>query len=156
MKENDNERADKNQLVKSFHSLAESFFLKIRAEGERIMKEESFSGGQLFLLYTLDEQGTCKASDIAAYLGVTSGAVTAMGDKLVSMDLIKRDRTEEDRRMVLLSLTEKGREVVNRYRCNTFDTLLTGLGKLETAEIEQIIQVFARLNQIMETEKKEK
>ena len=57
----------------------------------------------------LFETGAHRMSDIAKVLKLTMGAVTATIDKLVSMQFVVRHHSKEDRRVVVVSLTEKGK-----------------------------------------------
>ena len=47
-------------------------------------------------------------------MGVTNAHITPMVDGLVSKGYAKRGRTLADHRMVLLQLTDKGRENINK------------------------------------------
>lgn len=48
-------------------------------------------------------------TDLAERLGITTGTLTTAINKLIKKDYVKRKRTSEDRRVVLVSLTKKGR-----------------------------------------------
>jgi DNA-binding MarR family transcriptional regulator len=58
----------------------------------------------------LDRVGQLTAGDIAAQTGLTSGAVTAMLDRLERADLVQRLPDPSDRRRVLVQLTAKARQ----------------------------------------------
>jgi DNA-binding MarR family transcriptional regulator len=55
----------------------------------------------------LDRLGRLTAGEIAIHTGLTSGAVTAMLDRLERVDLIQRLPDPTDRRRVLVQLTDK-------------------------------------------------
>jgi len=65
------------------------------------------------LLY-VDEHDDCIARDVADFLGVPPTSVTTIVDRLVRRDYLSRGRTEKDRRVVVLSLTVAGREVLEQ------------------------------------------
>ena len=55
----------------------------------------------------LDRLGQLTAGEIAVQTGITSGAVTAMLDRLEREDLVQRRPDTTDRRRVLVQLTDK-------------------------------------------------
>jgi DNA-binding MarR family transcriptional regulator len=60
----------------------------------------------------LDRVGQLTAGDIARETGLTSGAVTAMLDRLERMGYVRRLRDASDRRRVLVELTGQARQMV--------------------------------------------
>ena len=90
-------------------------------------------------------RGDSSQKDIATNLGVTGPTVVRIIDALEKKELVYRTRDKEDRRIVLISLTEKGRgaqvdcaemhegrlaTVVARLPTTTTDTLLDNLAAL--------------------------
>lgn len=72
----------------------------------------------LFLLYThgwMRMGGTEKEPGIAFFLGKNISTATGIVDRLVEQGLIKRKEDPDDRRVVVVGLTDKGQEV-----CDTF------------------------------------
>lgn len=59
----------------------------------------------------LDRLGQLTAGEIAAHTGLTSGAVTAMLDRLERVELVQRRPDPSDRRRVLVQLTGKARQL---------------------------------------------
>ena len=98
----------------------------------------------------LDRAGQLTAGDIAAQTGLTSGAVTAMLDRLERADLVRRLPDASDRRRVLVELTGKARQIAaeiygplseamaqfERYSDDELD-LIAGFLRLATRTLEQ-------------------
>lgn len=82
-------------------------FVSLLTEGE------SLSQNQLILLLQLEINGGMKATEIADFFNVTPGAITSMCDKLEKLNLIKRVRESEDRRVVKMVLTSIGEDKVH-------------------------------------------
>jgi DNA-binding MarR family transcriptional regulator len=59
----------------------------------------------------LDQAGQLTPGEIAVQTGLTSGAVTAMLDRLERVGLVQRRPDPSDRRRVLVQLTDKARRV---------------------------------------------
>jgi len=56
------------------------------------------------LLFISDNPG-CRAADIASHLGITAAGVTALVDRLVEREVVKREYDEADRRVIHISCT---------------------------------------------------
>ncbi|MDF2922118.1 MAG: transcriptional regulator, MarR family [Paenibacillaceae bacterium] len=66
------------------------------------------------ILRKLERDGEQRLGDLAEEFDFTSGAVTALSDKLEEAGLAWRRRLEEDRRTVFLSVTDKGKDFLVR------------------------------------------
>jgi len=64
---------------------------------------------QLVVLEYIMNHEQVKPSDLIDYLATTPAAVTTLLDRMVKNELIVRQRNEQDRRIVWIRLTEKGR-----------------------------------------------
>ncbi len=64
------------------------------------------------LLFIHGNKG-CIANDVSSFLGVVPTTTSAIIDRLVRRGFITRSRTEENRRIVQLSLTESGIRTVD-------------------------------------------
>ncbi len=68
------------------------------------------------LLMTLWITGPRETRELAAVLRVTKGAIVGAVNTLERGDLVRRDRSAADRRMVTVVLTETGRELITRVQ----------------------------------------
>lgn len=71
---------------------------------------------------------------VAARLGVTLATLTTAVNKLVKKGFVERERAEDDRRKVLVSLTKKGRQVLrahNLFHHQMIDEALADLSEEE-------------------------
>lgn len=66
--------------------------------------------GQGKILRILREKGSVSQKELQELLGVQPGSISEIAAKLESRGMILRDRDEADRRKILLSITEQGRE----------------------------------------------
>ncbi|MBN2096956.1 MAG: MarR family transcriptional regulator [Candidatus Omnitrophica bacterium] len=71
---------------------------------------------QIVLLDFLFEQGASQMSELAKALNFTLSAATAVVDKMVRQRLIKREHSSEDRRVVRVSLLNKGKQLARQVR----------------------------------------
>ena len=70
---------------------------------------------QLKVLFLLHDGGKTMRQ-ISLPLGVTPQTVTGIVDRLVAMGLVTRSESHDDRRFVLTNLSEKGRQLVERFQ----------------------------------------
>lgn len=104
--------------------------------------------GKMVLL--LAEHGPQKASAMAELLRITSGAVTGIADRLIEHGYIERTRSEEDRRIVYLEITEEGRKLVGfilEMREHIMFKLYNGF---EVEEMEIATNMFQRMSRNLE------
>ncbi len=85
-------------------------------------------------------------SSIARSLSVTVGTLTISMNSLVKKGYVVRQRSEEDRRVVLVSLSEKGREVFCRHESfhkAMIDEVIDGL---DEEELKVLLAMVKKLN----------
>jgi DNA-binding MarR family transcriptional regulator len=70
--------------------------------------------GEFKVLLKLDRHGSMTAGELADVLNLSTGATTNRLDGLEEAGYVTRTRDPEDRRSVLVDVTEEGREVLER------------------------------------------
>jgi len=74
---------------------------------------KSFEGdigiAQILVLNILFENGPMKQADLSHKLGYSKGGITHITTKLIQKGDAKRDYKEEDRRIILLAITDEGK-----------------------------------------------
>jgi DNA-binding MarR family transcriptional regulator len=112
------------------------------AEDERLAGlEPTFA--QLFVLASLAaSEGPLSAAELCRRLSYDAGAMTRMLDRLESKGLISRTRHADDRRVVCLRLTQKGKASYPRIRESAIlaiNRLLRGFTKAEVRQLEAMM-----------------
>ncbi|QCQ93205.1 MarR family winged helix-turn-helix transcriptional regulator [Rhodococcus sp. SGAir0479] len=88
-----------------------------------------------------------RASEVTAVTMVSGAATTKHADRLVKLGLVERQRFERDGRVVLLQVTDAGRELVDRelpQRVERDSRLLDGLDQDERAELARLLRRITR------------
>ncbi|MGW4461264.1 MarR family winged helix-turn-helix transcriptional regulator [Micromonospora sp. NBC_01796] len=99
-------------------------------------------------LYRLDEFGAHRLSDLAVAEGVTQPGMTQLVSRLQRDGLAERGSDPADRRVVVVDITEAGRELVRRrraIRAEKLAQLLADLSADERAAVVTSLQVLDRL-----------
>ncbi|WP_067664243.1 MarR family winged helix-turn-helix transcriptional regulator [Nocardia miyunensis] len=90
--------------------------------------------------------GPATPGELAARTGLTTGAVTRMIDRLIKSDFVTRDHDEQDRRRVIISLTEDRTAEISRL----YEPLAREFGRLvgdySAEQVELILGLFNRLH----------
>ncbi|ROU03429.1 MarR family winged helix-turn-helix transcriptional regulator [Histidinibacterium lentulum] len=82
--------------------------------GRALAQASGLTAAQFRVLQLVAETGETTAKQIAVRMGITQATVTSLVDKLVSHDLVTREKSAHDRRMIDIRITEAGRDVLER------------------------------------------
>ncbi len=103
---------DQHELEAFTRALRRLGVLFMRIAGQHSTAHETYSKQELLALGVLRVSGPCRMGEVAEHLGVGQSAVTPLVDRLEAQGLVRRRRSDEDRRVWLVALTEKGEAVV--------------------------------------------
>lgn len=103
------------------------------------------------MIIILAESGPQKASAMAEMLRITSGAVTGIADRLIQLGYIDRSRSNLDRRIVLLTITDEGRKLVGQVLDTRERIMLKLFEGFEMDEMDRTIEMFNRMTLNLET-----
>ncbi|EPZ39613.1 putative HTH-type transcriptional regulator yusO [Anoxybacillus ayderensis] len=136
------------QLIERYLSV--SFLVNKR--GAALMKCEldDVTHDQYYVLRHIYKRGVCTSTELADVFAVNKSAITAMTNRLVEKGMIERGRGEDDRRIIALSLTEKGRKWLEETEQNVYELVEAIMTKLSHEEIEQFIQTYEKLAMILQ------
>lgn len=81
--------------------------------GEELM---NLSASQFMSLMYISEHAPVTMSAIASYLRIELPSATSVINKLSRAKLIKRHASPDDRRLVLISLTERGQDLLKQAK----------------------------------------
>jgi DNA-binding MarR family transcriptional regulator len=84
-------------------------------------------------------RGGCGVSDIGSELGVTNSAASQMLERLVQLKLVTRTEDPSDRRVKLIVLTDKGRQILQEGSL-AGRSWLEDLARTMTAEEQEQVQ----------------
>ncbi|MGE5704175.1 MAG: MarR family transcriptional regulator [Clostridia bacterium] len=135
-------------LVQSYFDLVERLPRLIDNEG--IAREVGLTASQAFVLHYLRTKGSQRASDLAKVVGLTSSAITQICDSLEQMDAIARERMQEDRRTVLISITARGRELIAELYRARARRMTDTLNEMSQDEVKELIRIIKGAAELME------
>lgn len=110
---------------------------------------DSMHGENFMLNYISQRQGGIIPSEISNEMGITSARIAAALNSLEAKGLITRRIDTEDRRRILIELTEAGREQAKKHYdmiMNITINMLQYLGEEDAMELIRIMKKLAERN----------
>ena len=111
-------------------------------EKEAIITEEfkDITNNDMHIIEAIGLSGENTMSSVAKKLKITAGSLTTAVNALVRKAYVKRERSEEDRRVVYIALTEKGEKAF--YHHEQFHRQMTNavIEKLDDEEIDALVK----------------
>lgn len=108
--------------------------------------DDTISLAQYRVLVVVASRGPQRLGDLAEHLGISAPSATRLCDRLVTSQLMTRRHSPTDRREVRLSLTPKGRELVDHVtsaRLNEIERLAETIRPELRADMIDALRVFA-------------
>lgn len=108
------------------------------------MYHQTHQGGQQDkVIGLLQEHGPMTQKALQENLGIQSGSVSELVTKLENKGLILRENDPEDRRRVVLTLTEKGLACLRFHAPRPTQTLFAALSDEECAQLTALLEKLA-------------
>lgn len=121
-----------------------------RLRGRQTHHPGELSDAQYGLLFGLREHPELSSSELAFAADLSPATVTEMLDALASAGLVHRVRSERDRRVVLISLTDRGRIVVEERRAHYEPRWLAALADFSDEELLRAAAVLDRMRDMFD------
>ena len=132
-------------MVKPEEEIANIFLLELVSIVQHLANvthEETRIGNGIFILNVIDSRPQCIMKDIVETLNLGASTATRQLDNLVREGLVRRKVAETDRRKVILTLTDNGKQVYKRFKSHLIQVMRSSLKTYSEEEISRAIQVF--------------
>jgi DNA-binding MarR family transcriptional regulator len=127
-----------------------SYSVKKRAES---LIEGQMSGDltidQHYILRYMNLSPSSTSTELAEVFEVKKSAITAIINRMWEKGLIKRTRDEKDRRVVYLTLTDKGKDLFDKTEERIHNLVKSLMNKFDPEEIERFIETYEKLNKVL-------
>lgn len=141
--------AKKSTLMSEIIDNIRRVFKAVNDQSKKAEHETGITGPQLWTIKTIAENSPINVKDLAARIFLHPATVVGIIDRLESKGLVKRTRSNEDRRNVEIDLTDSGRELVDRSPEVAQGLLITGLKSLTSRELENLAEGLEKLVNIL-------
>ncbi|MEK4028411.1 MULTISPECIES: MarR family transcriptional regulator [Bacillaceae] len=106
---------------------------------------DKLTNNEYSVLKLLSSPDVKTVTEISRELGVSVSHITNLTDSLVKKELIMRQRSATDRRIVQISLTEKGAKLTNELKKKNAQFLYEKFGQLTPEELNTFIELFKKI-----------
>lgn len=131
---------DNNKTIDELISILAQFRKRITSTiNDKLASGVTFS--QLMLIKQISNEAKT-VSELSNNLSISPPAVSKMLDQLFTLDIISRIRSSNDRRIVVIQLTDKGKEIVReaeQIRNEVFKEILSPLTEEEVQDFMNIL-----------------
>lgn len=132
---------DANRAISNIYRAAAG----VRREAERgLLREYGLSWGGFTILWVLWVWGEMETAQLATECDLAKGTLTGMLTTLEKRELVKRTRSENDGRRVLVKATTAGESMIDELfpRFNKLESqLIAGLTAAETRELSRLLRI---------------
>jgi len=123
-------------------NLLTEFYERFSNWEQSVVKGKGLTLPQMHTIEILGAHGRMRMKELAAKMGVTTGTLTVLADRLEAKGLIERIPHESDRRSILVGLTPRGErrfDEHHRLHQGLTSELLSGLSTEEAQALEGIL-----------------
>ena len=135
-------RKDAGRLADFIMFTQRSFLLNLSKE----LNKGNVSFAQFFLLGYLANENYLTMTDISKKMGHSTAAATGLVDRLEKLGYVQRLHASEDRRKVMVQITKKGIELVERIREDIVGSLVTLMVDLDENEQEALLKTYGKIS----------
>lgn len=121
-----------------------------RLRGRETRRPGALSDAQYTLLFGLRDVPELPSSELAELAALSPASATEMLDGLAAAGLVHRERSATDRRVVLTSLTDRGRDLVEARRALFEPRWRAALAEFSDEELLVAASVLDHLRQLFD------
>lgn len=120
-----------------------TFFNGFASWENSVIKSSDLTVAEAHAIEVLGQYGPMNMKGLSQKLGVTTGTITVTVDRLERKDYARREPVAEDRRVHLITLTDKGHKAFeehHQYHHSLTEQVLSVLSEKESTELLAILK----------------
>lgn len=118
-------------------------------ESRRLTKElarrADLTGPQLTVVKLLEQIGDLSLSELSERIRAQNSTVTGIIDRMEREGLVTRERSKEDRRVVYIRLTTKGRKLAEEIPVEPMEIFRGALESLSGSEVRDLVKILGKV-----------
>lgn len=118
-----------------------------------LVKEVGLTGPQLTILNEVNRQGDMSTGELAKAISVSQATITGILERLEKKELIKRTRSDKDRRKVYVSVTTTCKALLEHAPPPLQESFVSSFHELENWEQLMILSSLQRIVGLMDAKK---
>jgi DNA-binding MarR family transcriptional regulator len=111
--------------------------------------QEDISYGQYKVISVIHNQGPISVGNLGRYVGSAQSTTSEMVARLTKAGLVTKVRGPYDGRVVMVELTDQGRQLMKRRRKRVKEAYQNLFSKLSDGEQESLVEALRKLNDIL-------
>ncbi|HKZ15519.1 MAG TPA: MarR family transcriptional regulator [Solirubrobacterales bacterium] len=123
---------------------------RLRGRDQHRKTDGDLTVAQVRALFALDARKAATAGEIAEAARLSPASVTGMLDELERDGIVTRVRSDDDRRRVLVTLTDEGRTVLAKRRRRWLKRWDEALGDVSERDLETAAEVMRRIGGVLD------
>jgi DNA-binding MarR family transcriptional regulator len=136
-KDADREREKKEGRPEVVDSIVKAYNRISQGINPSFLAKMSLTIAQMKVLFLFEDNKKFSMSELSSLYSVSVSTMTSMVDRLFQNGMLKREQDENDRRIVLVSLTAKGRKVLTKLVDARREVLESFLYTLDEDEVKR-------------------
>jgi DNA-binding MarR family transcriptional regulator len=153
-------REERHEDVDGILEVVVYLYTESRRVTKALARQHGLTGPQVTALKILEGLGELSLSELSARMSAKNSTITGIVDRMEQGGLVRRERSERDRRVVHLRSTEKGRAIaasVPVTAMEMFSAALRSLSAKDRAELMRILSLLAaRVREAVEREREDR
>ena len=135
-------RKDASRLADFIMFTQRSFLLNLSKE----LNKGNVSFPQFFLLGYLANEDFLTMTDISKKMGHSTAAATGLVDRLEKLGYVQRLHAQDDGRKVMVQITRKGIDLVERIREEIVTSLVDIMDDLDKEDQEALLRTYGKIS----------
>ncbi|MDA3895374.1 MAG: MarR family transcriptional regulator [Desulfobacteraceae bacterium] len=117
----------------------------IDLNSKKLVKQVGLTGPQLVILQEISRLGTVSVGEVAKNVSLSQGTVTGILERMEKRGVVVRQRSNQDKRRVMVRITESGNKILNNSPPIIQERFLGKFSQLEGWEKSMILSALQRL-----------
>jgi len=122
----------------------------IELNSKRLVKRVGLTGPQLVILQEITRSGEVTAGEIARAVSLSQATVTGILERMEKRGLLARQRSDRDKRRIMVRITESGRQIIEEAPPLMQEAFVEKFSSLQDWEQTMILSALQRLVSIMD------
>ena len=138
------------EKLSKYMMIAKERFIGIEKNNRSVDKQINLQEAKVLQL--LGDGENTKMSEVAKRLKLSLSRVTALIDKLEDMEYVQRIRSDTDRRVIYIQITNTGKEIYDVLYEKSLQKMYVMLEALDEEEQNTLIELFQKIFRKLEEE----
>jgi DNA-binding MarR family transcriptional regulator len=140
-------KSDVDQVVETILYL----YTESRRITKQLARRADLTGPQLTVVKLLEQIGDLSLSELSERIRAQNSTVTGIIDRMEREGLVTRERSREDRRVVYIKLTPKGRKLAEEIPVEPMVVFKGALESLTAQEVKDLIRILTKITKRVRT-----